>query len=146
VNSINFDLIMKRLSEIKETVDLLKKLFSKSFSELIFTEIFAIRYLIIQLVESAASICMHIMTNIFGKYPNGYPQCFLMLAKENIIPKHLAEKLASAARLRNLLIHRYWEIDDLRVYTEAKKGIKDFISFYEIIKGWLSKWKSNIST
>jgi uncharacterized protein YutE (UPF0331/DUF86 family) len=37
-------------------------------------------------------------------------------------------------RFRNKLVHRYWEIEDQKVYEYAKKDIKDFTDFTEAIK------------
>ena len=50
------------------------------------------------------------------------------------LPEDLAQKLALAARLRNLLVHRYWIIDDLKVYEAVKRGLEDFEDFTKIIK------------
>jgi uncharacterized protein YutE (UPF0331/DUF86 family) len=54
-----------------------------------------------------------------------------------MIPEDLSHKLASAARLRNLLVHRYWTIDDEKVYISVKKGIEDFKTFLSIIRKFL---------
>ena len=33
--------------------------------------------------------------------------------------------MASLASLRNMIVHRYWGVDDARIYTEAKSiGVK----------------------
>jgi len=44
------------------------------------------------------------------------------------------ERLSSAARLRNLLVHRYWMIVDEKVYESVKCGLKDFERFILYIK------------
>ncbi|MHA1616334.1 MAG: HepT-like ribonuclease domain-containing protein [Candidatus Njordarchaeales archaeon] len=36
--------------------------------------------------------------------------------------------------MRNLLVHRYWEINDEKVYETVKEGFKDFIAFVEIVE------------
>ncbi|MEM2127271.1 MAG: HepT-like ribonuclease domain-containing protein [Candidatus Bathyarchaeia archaeon] len=46
----------------------------------------------------------------------------------------MTSRLASAARLRNLLVHRYWTIMDERVYESVKKGLKDFEEFISQIR------------
>jgi len=63
------------------------------------------------------------------------------MSKKGLISNELGEKLAAAARLRNLIIHRYWEIDDEKVYNEAKKGLRDFIEFADLIERWLKRWR-----
>lgn len=127
--SINEEIIETRIREINDALQTLKPLKTKNFKELTLHEKLSIRYLIIQLVEAASSICTHILLNIFNEKPEGFPECFTRLSTKNIMPQKLATKLASAARLRNLLVHRYWEINDKKVYNSIKKGLKDFEDF-----------------
>ncbi|RLE97588.1 MAG: hypothetical protein DRJ63_08955 [Thermoprotei archaeon] len=82
---------------------------------------------------------MHILSNIFNERAEGYPDCFNRLGKKGVIPKDLAERLTLAARLRNLLIHRYWEIIDEKVYENAKKGLKDFEEYVSYIREFIEK-------
>ncbi|MHA1616333.1 MAG: HepT-like ribonuclease domain-containing protein [Candidatus Njordarchaeales archaeon] len=88
---INDDLIRKRISEIREGIALLKRYLEKEFGELDISETLSIRYLIIQLVEAAASICMHILSSMYQEYPEEYPMCFLAMAKRGPIPRDLGE-------------------------------------------------------
>lgn len=141
MDAVNMDLIRKRLSEIRDAARLLEKYLQKPFRELDLSEILSVRYLIIQLVESSAAICMHVLITVYREYPEGYPSCFILMSKKGLISNELGEKLATAARLRNLLIHRYWEIDDEKVYNEAKKGLRDFIEFADLIERWLKRWR-----
>ena len=56
------------------------------------------------------------------------------MGSEGLIPAELARNLASAARLRNLLVHRYSGIDDRLAYESAKRGIKDFEEFTKLME------------
>ena len=141
MDAVNMDLIRKRLSEIRDAARLLEKYLQKPFRELDLSEILSVRYLIIQLVELSAAICMHVLITVYREYPEGYPSCFILMSRKGLISNELGEKLAAAARLRNLLIHRYWEIDDRKVYNEAKKGLRDFIEFADLIERWLKRWR-----
>ena len=136
---INRDLIEYRIGEINDTIRLLEKLLAKNFIDLNIYEKFSIRYLVIQLVEASSSICMHILINVFNEVVKGYPECFIKLGEKNILPKFLSDKLASAARLRNLLVHRYWVIDDEKVYDCLRKGLDDFKSFIKYVKEFLGE-------
>lgn len=61
-------------------------------------------------------------------------ECIEILEKEGVLDKELSDRLRSMIKFRNKLIHRYWEIEDQRVYEYAKKDIRDFIDFIEEIK------------
>ncbi|KUO42823.1 MAG: hypothetical protein APU95_02375 [Hadesarchaea archaeon YNP_N21] len=130
---MNRDLINARIREANDAIKVLRELVAKDFGALTDPEKFSIRYLLIQLVEATASICLHILSRIHGEEVEGYPDSFLRLGAKRIIPKDLATKLASAARLRNLLVHRYWEIIDEKVYASVKQGLKDFEEFIDRI-------------
>ena len=45
-------------------------------------------------------------------------------------------------RFRNILVHRYWEIEDEKVLQYARKNLEDFKKFLEEIKEILIKEKS----
>ena len=74
---------------------------------------------------------------IFNEVAEGYPDCFTRLGNKSVISVELSQRLASAARLRNLLTHRYWDIVGEEVYASAKKGLSDFIEFIDYIKRFL---------
>jgi len=46
-------------------------------------------------------------------------------------------RLASAARLENLLVNKYWTIVDERVYGSVRKGLKDFEDFVTHVRRFL---------
>jgi uncharacterized protein YutE (UPF0331/DUF86 family) len=123
---LNRDFILRVVSDIREAVANARRLTSKSFDELGIYELLALRYLVIELVEAAAAACTHVLRELYGVYVEGYAACFERLARLNIIPQALAKRLAAAARLRNLLVHRYWEISDERVYRSVREGLRDF--------------------
>lgn len=137
--SINRDLIEARIREINDSIEVMKQLVSKRYEEMSLHELLSLRYLLIQLVEASSSICIHILLNLFNEKPEGYPECFSRLGAKGIIPKELAIRLSAAARLRNLLVHRYWTISDERVYEDAREGLKDFTEFISYIRKYIGE-------
>jgi len=125
---INQEHIEARIMEINDAVQMLRGLISKPFQELTLHEKLSMRYLIIQLIEAASSICIHTLLWAFNESAEGFPECFSRLGSRGVIPRDLASKLSSAARIRNLLVHRYWAIDDERVYGSVKEGLRDLAS------------------
>jgi len=95
------------------------------------------RYLLIQLVEAASSICLHILLSIYDERAEGYPECFLRLCERSVITNQLALKMSSVARLRNLLVHRYWVIDDGKVYESVRAGLNDFEDFKREVRNFI---------
>jgi len=63
---------------------------------------------------------------------------FEKLEKEKIIPKEMKEKLKTMRGFRNILVHRYAEVDDKLVFDNLK-NINDFKEFRKEIGAFLRK-------
>jgi len=135
--SINKDVIEARIREINDSIQMLEDLVSKDYVQLTLYERLSIRYLIIQMVEAASSICVQLLLGIFDERVEGFPECFARLSVKSVIPEDLGYRLASAARLRNLLVHRYWIIDDEKVFKSVKRGLGDFKEFIKHLRRFL---------
>ena len=116
--------LLDTVSEIKSITAVEEEVFVKNQKD-----VYSLRYLLIAAVEAMANICNHILTRVTGLVPKGYPDCFEKLSDAKIIKKELAKKLKKAASLRNIIIHKYWAIDDLKVFKSVKENISDFEEF-----------------
>ena len=134
---LNSDAVEARFREINEALTDLGELLGKDFEELSVHERMSMRYLVIQIVEAAASVSVHLLTRLFDERAEGYADCFRRLGERKVIAEGLAERLAMAARLRNLLVHRYWEIDDRRTYSSIKEGVRDFELFKKDVRSFM---------
>jgi len=139
MNEPDFESINARIREINDALQILRDILAKRFEELTLYERLSLRYLVIQLVEASASICVRILLNFYNEVAEGFPQCFARLGAKGVLPEDLASRLASAARLRNLLVHRYWAISDERVYESIKNGLRDFEEFVARVRAFLGR-------
>lgn len=135
--SLNEETIEARIREVNDAVQMLRDLTAKGFGELTVHERLSMRYLLIQLVEASSSICMYILLGAFNEKAEGFPECFARLGGKGVISGGLASRLSSAARLRNLLVHRYWVIVDEKVYESVKSGFGDFEAFVVHVRAFL---------
>jgi len=124
--------LLNTVSEIKSIIIMNEEVFVKEPKE-----IYALRYLLIEAVEAMANICNHILTRVTSQVPKGYPDCFEKLSEARIITKELGEKLRKLASLRNILIHKYWEIDDQKIFRSAKGNIEDFEQYLREINQFI---------
>ena len=68
-----------------------------------------------------------------GAVIEGYVEAMKFLSRIRVVEPEVGEKLVKLARLRNLLVHRYWIVDDERIVREAKgNGIE---TIREAIRG-----------
>jgi uncharacterized protein YutE (UPF0331/DUF86 family) len=96
--------------------------------------VFSVRYLIIQAVEAMTDLCQHMLARTRGMPCEGYIDCIMKAGEHGIISVALAERLRRLAALRNILVHRYWSIDDARVYIETKANMGDLTAFIDAIE------------
>lgn len=99
--------------------------------------IYSLRYLLIEAVEAMANICNHILARITGQVPKGYPDCFEKLSDAKIITKELSDRLKKVTSLRNIIIHKYWEIDDSKVFKYTKENVGDLEEFLREINRFI---------
>jgi uncharacterized protein YutE (UPF0331/DUF86 family) len=116
------DHLKQRINEVLEAKSELKRLTTKPYAKLSLEEKYAIRYHVIVLAEALGNICLHIAAEDFKHEPKSYSECFKIMEEENICD--CAKDLTALMRLRNLLTHRYWTIDDAQVYDSIKNNFK----------------------
>jgi len=76
------------IREINDAAQIIREITDKDFGKLSIYEKISLRYLIIQLVEAAAAICIHILANVFSEKAIGYPDCFSRLSLKGVIPEN----------------------------------------------------------
>lgn len=103
--------------------------------------IYSLRYLLIEAVEAMANICNHILARITGQVPKGYPDCFEKLSDANVIKNDLADRLKKVTSLRNIIIHKYWEIDDSKIFKYTKENVGDFEEYLKQINYFIRTLK-----
>ena len=137
---INFEKLRNRINEIKENSEKIKKYSSIPDSEFWQDErnVLAIKHLLLQSIESCGSICSHVLAKKFFKSPSSFSDCFENLYNSKVIDKELSDKLRQMARFRNILVHRYWEIDDRKILEYSRNNLQDFDLFLKAIIGFLN--------
>ncbi|MEM2049807.1 MAG: DUF86 domain-containing protein [Thermoproteota archaeon] len=119
---VDGDVLRSRISDVNSTISELQRLASKPFMQLSIDEKYSIRYNIVVLVESVVSICMHIAVEAYVKTPATYREAVKIVAER--LNLSLAGELESLVGLRNLLVHRYWPVEDEKVYEAVKNNFK----------------------
>ena len=123
------------ISEIKESITDVRKFTEVSQKEFWADKrnILAVEHLLLRAIEATANICSHIAARKLKKGVESPAECFELLEKEKLLNKDLSASLRRMARFRNILVHRYWEVDERKVYQYAKKNLVDFEKFIEIV-------------
>lgn len=72
-------------------------------------------------LELSAQICIDLGLQALAEQsaptPESYADVFKTLGEEGIIDNDLADRLAEAAKQRNVLVHLYLDVDDKKVFS-----------------------------
>lgn len=88
-------------------------------------------------LELAAQICIDLGLQALAEQsaptPENYADVFKTLGREGLIEKDLADRLAEAAKQRNVLVHLYLDVDDKKVFNSLSHldDLRQFARFVE---------------
>lgn len=127
--------IKKRFAEINEALGEIRRLAAKDEKEFWSKKenMAAVKYFLLQAIESTGSICVHIAAKKFNKGVSAFGECFEVLGEEKFLPEELVLRLRRMAKFRNKLIHQYWEVDDRSIIQYAKDDLDDFTDFMKAV-------------
>ncbi|MBO3804206.1 MAG: DUF86 domain-containing protein [Candidatus Brockarchaeota archaeon] len=134
--------VRRILSEVREAKKVIGAILERTKDEFLTnTEArYAARYAIVEMVEGAALAGSHVLEAKFGIVSESYTEVFSALAKKGVISPSVGESLRRMTGLRNLVVHRYWEVDDSRIYDEAGgSGLGAVEKFIEEVSGYVEK-------
>ena len=97
----------------------------------------ALKFSLFEIVEACIDIANHIISAKRFERAEEYSKMFLVLGKNNVISKELAEKLAKMARFRNFLIHRYGDVNAEYLLKIINEDLQDIVNFMKEIKTYM---------
>jgi uncharacterized protein YutE (UPF0331/DUF86 family) len=99
------------------------------------------RWIIERGLIAAASVIFdvadHILAGHFGAYPESYEESLRLLQERGVISEQLLSEVRGLGGLRNILIHRYLDIDPREVAANYAKGMSTFPRFAREVLAWL---------
>ncbi|MEF8879937.1 MAG: DUF86 domain-containing protein [Candidatus Thermoplasmatota archaeon] len=88
-------------------------------------------------IETLIDVAMMIVSSEKMGLPHSEENIFDLLEKNNILDKRLSSNVKKMKGFRNILIHRYANVDDELVYNNIKRHLDDFYDFEKEIKNFL---------
>jgi len=92
-------------------------------------------------VECVIDVCSLMVKGLRLGLPSGEEDLFERLERKKIVSGRMKEKLKLMRGFRNVLVHRYGEVDDELVF-ENLKSIEDFKDFSKEITSFLKTGKN----
>jgi uncharacterized protein YutE (UPF0331/DUF86 family) len=135
MNEVNPEKLKARAADIRESVAKIQAYSALPDSDFWADErnLYAIKYLLLQAMEALGSICVHVLAKRFQVAVSNYATCFEELEKKGVLSSDLSKKLRKMIRFRNILVHRYWEVDDQRVLEYARHDIQDIMEMLRAV-------------
>ncbi|MDI7267215.1 MAG: DUF86 domain-containing protein [Myxococcota bacterium] len=78
----------------------------------------SLRYHIVLAAEAAVEIAGHLISRRGFRAPRSYKDAIDVLHEEAVIEEAVRDAVRGLAGVRNLVVHRYWEVDDTRLRRE----------------------------
>ena len=137
---ISSDVINSMVDLIDENlrlIDEIKLMGYESFSESL-RDIQAAKHSLQECIEACLDIGNHIIAEKGFRRADDYKDIYIVLEEEGVIEPDLSSKLQEMAQFRNLLVHRYGEIDTRRVFVIMSEDMGDIREFVKKVLGYIS--------
>jgi uncharacterized protein YutE (UPF0331/DUF86 family) len=89
-------------------------------------------------VDLAVDVNGHLAVGILGRAPATGRESFELLGEAGVLDPALAGRMAPSAGLRNVLVHRYADIDLGIVAAAIDRVLEDFPEYVRQVAGYLS--------
>lgn len=80
-------------------------------------------------IQDCVSLATHCLSDGGWTVPSRFADVFLALADQGIVAPELAQRMAEASGLRNLIAHQYGDLDPDRLFAIATTGPDDLLAF-----------------
>ncbi len=139
--SLDVAVLTKRLQTVEETLSDLENLRGVTPARLAVEPLTraAAERLEQTTVDLAVDINAHVAASLLGRAPETGRESFYAAADAGAIGPDLAEMLAPAAGLRNVLVHRYTEINREIVASAVDELLDRFPDYVEQVREFLSR-------
>ena len=132
-------IILDKMSEMQGYLEEIEPYLAKSISDIAHEKsiLRSVERLFQLIVDTALAINAHIIAEKNLPIPSDYQSTFITLAQSKIFPMEFAYKIAPSVGLRNLIIHKYGEVNLMRMIEDIKADIADYYGYLDHIDSFL---------
>ncbi len=130
--NLRIDIIERNLVEIEEITAEGYYHFQTSYRDEL-----AAKQALLESIEACIDISNHIIATLGLRRPTDYKDIFLILGEQDILDRTLSRKMQEMAKFRNVLVHRYINIETERLFHLMKNETDDFKEFIKQILDYL---------
>lgn len=97
----------------------------------------AAKYYLQVAIECCIDVANHIVARQGFRAPESYADSFTVLAENKVIKEDFASTAHKMVRMRNRLVHLYWEVDVNILHDTLQKNLDDFDRFKAYVYGYM---------
>lgn len=90
-------------------------------------------------IESVIDVMAMLVSHLKLGVPKDEDDIIAILEKKKVLSSKLSAKIRGMKGFRNILVHRYGEIDDGKAYFSLQEELGDFSLFEKEVKSFLQK-------
>jgi uncharacterized protein YutE (UPF0331/DUF86 family) len=135
----NTGLVQSKMSSIENDVQQIKEFSAPDTHSIIEDNrtLRAIERLFQLIVDTAVSINEHIISSEKFPMPDDYRNTFVMLGEKKVLPMEFALKIAGSVGLRNLIVHKYGDVDLGQMIADIKADIEQYEEYLQYIEKYI---------
>lgn len=96
------------------------------------------KYHLVVCIEAAIDLCSHIIAKNRLRVPEDYADTFRVMGENGLLPRDFLPKLFAMAGFRNRLVHRYWDVDNKKIYSILQENLPDLYRLIDELKARFS--------
>ncbi len=132
--NLRIDVIERNLAEIQEITAEGYSHFKSNYRDEL-----AAKQALLESIEACIDISNHIISIQGFRRPMDYKDIFLIMGEQDILDRTLSRKMQEMAKFRNVLVHRYINIENERLFQLMEKETDDFKEFIRQILDYLNR-------
>lgn len=98
----------------------------------------AVKYVFVTAIEGCIHIAQHVIASEGWEVPATNADAFQVLSRHDVLTYEMAQRLGLAAGFRNLLVHQYADVEDLRVIARLD-DVDDLDAFIDVVLAWMDQ-------
>ena len=132
---VDVERVLRILDGIRHDIEALEGMRARSAEA---TVLDAIKYRFVTAIEGSARAAHHIVVSEGWRAPDSGADAFRALAEHGVISDEAATDLGRAVGFRNVLVHRYAEVDDERVIAMLDR-LDDLHAYVAAVAAWVAE-------
>jgi len=135
----NGDRMHSILSEYLQAVKRLEELAALKEEEFLADphKVASAKYHLVICIEAAIDLSNHLIAKNRLRVPEDYADTFRIMGENGLFPQDFVPKLIAMAGFRNRLVHRYWDVDNKKVFSILQENLPDLHQFINELKARL---------